>query len=330
MNRRDFLKVTAASVLATSAETLNAKIFDNATCDSKKGISIRFLGTGAADWNGRDSRGEHRRLSSILIDRHILIDFTSTDVEMLPEGCRPDVILYTHSHGDHYHPETALKIGVKRVYLSQTWYDIATLDFKRKARALGVPMPEIIPLHIGEAVKIDDLSFTPLPASHATGYRFEQTLIYLIEKDGARVIYATDTAGIPAVAARMAGIDAHDANGKPITGLIMEATMGQGEELDTDYRIFAHSSVDCVNRIVKVLTKTKRYTPPTGQAVYLTHMARTLHGTQAELDASLPHPLRAAHDGLEVLFRPADGTQKRLTGHTVENNPQENIIAGRG
>ena len=91
MNRRDFLKVTAASVLATSAETLNAKIFDNATCDSEKGISIRFLGTGAADWNGRDSRGEHRRLSSILIDRHILIDFTSTDVEMLPEGCRPDV-----------------------------------------------------------------------------------------------------------------------------------------------------------------------------------------------------------------------------------------------
>lgn len=300
------MKVAAASVLAASTEGVNAKIFAPAKKNREKGIAIRFLGTGAADWNGRDDRGEHRRLSSILVDGHILIDFTPTDVEMLPEGCAPDVIFYTHSHSDHYNPETALKIGVKRVYLSQTWYDIATLDFKRKARALGVPMPEIIPLHIGEAVKIDDLSFTPLPASHATGYRFEQTLIYLIEKDGARVIYATDTAGIPAVAARMAGIDAHDANGKPITGLIMEATMGQGEELDTDYRIFAHSSVDCVNRIVKVLTKTKRYTPPVGQAVYLTHLARTLHGTQAELDESLPQPLRAAHDGLEVIFRPLE------------------------
>ena len=167
-------------------------------------------------------------------------------------------------------------------------------------------MPEIIPLYIGVGVNIGPITITPLPASHATGYRFEQTLIYLIEKEGARVIYATDTAGIPAFAARIAGIDAHDAKGKPITGLIMEATMGQGEEQDTDFRIFAHSSVDCVARTVKVLTKTKRYTPPAGQPVYLTHMARTLHPTQAELDKSLPEPLRAAYDGLEVVFRPAE------------------------
>lgn len=304
MNRRDFLKVTAASVLATSAETLNAKIFDNATCDSEKGVSIRFLGTGAADWQGRDDRGEHRRLSSILIDQHILIDFTPSDIEMLPEGCSPEIIFYTHSHGDHYNPEAALKAGVKRVYLSQSWYDIAVLDFKRAARKLEVAIPEILPLHIGEGVHIGEITLTPLPASHATSYRFEQTLIYLIEKSGARVLYATDTAGIPAQAAQIAGIDAHYANGKPITGLIMEATMGQGEEQDTNFRIYTHSSVDCVNRIVKVLTKTKRYTPPAGQAVYLTHLARTLHGTQAELDASLPEPLRAAYDGLEVIFRP--------------------------
>ena len=222
---------------------------------------------------------------------------------MLPEGCSPEIIFYTHSHGDHYNPEAALKAGVKRVYLSQSWYDIAVLDFKRAARKLEVAIPEILPLHIGEGVHIGEITLTPLPASHATSYRFEQTLIYLIEKSGARVLYATDTAGIPAQAAQIAGIDAHQ-KGTPITGLIMEATMGQGEAHDTDFRIFAHSSVDCVHRIVKVLTKTKRYTPPAGQAVYLTHLARTLHGTQAELDASLPKPLRAAYDGLEVIFRP--------------------------
>lgn len=303
MNRRDFMKVAAASVLAASAEGVNAKIFDaEPPKRSKEGIAIRFLGTGAADWKGRDSRGEHRRLSSILIDRHILIDFTPTDIEMLPEGCSPDTILYTHSHGDHYNPEAALKVGVKRVYLSQTWYDIAVMDFKRAARKLEATVPEIIPLQVGIAVHIGDIKFTPLPASHASTYRFEQSLIYLIEKDGARVLYATDTAGIPAVAARLAGIDAHE-KGEPITGLIMEATMGQGEAHDTDFRIFAHSSIDCVHRIVKVLSKTKRYTPPANQPVYLTHLARTLHGTQAELDASLPEPLRAAYDGLEVVFR---------------------------
>ena len=315
MNRRDFMKVAAASVLAASTDGVNAKVFghspaanadttntNNTTSADDKGIAVRFLGTGAADWNGPDSRGEHRRLSSILVDRHILIDFTPTNVEMLPEGCTPDIAFYTHSHGDHYNPEVALKTGIKRVYLSQTWYDVAVMNFRDKAHELGLPMPEIIPLNIGEQVGIDDLVFTALPASHATGYRYEQTLIYLIEKNGARLLYATDTAGIPAVAARLAGIDAHDRNGKAITGLIMEATMGQGEEQDTDFRIFAHSSVDCVDRIVKVLTKTKRYAPPAGQAAYLTHMARTLHPTQAELDKQLPHPLRAAYDGLEVVF----------------------------
>ena len=116
-----------------------------------------------------------------------------------------------------------------------------------------------------------------------------------------RVLYATDTGGIPVRAARIVGIDAHIADGKPITGLIMEATMGVGH--DEDYRIYTHSSVGTVLRTTHVLQATGRLKAPEGQPVYLTHMARTLHDTQAGLDASLPSPLRAAYDGLEVIFR---------------------------
>ena len=76
-----------------------------------------------------------------------------------------------------------------------------------------------------------------------------------------------------------------------------------GVDHDDDFRSFTHTSVGAVERIIRVLEKTKRYTPPSGQPVYLTHMARTLHGTQAELDATLPQPLRAAYDGLEVVFK---------------------------
>lgn len=299
------MQVAATSLLAVGAEGVHAKVFDSqaesAGEPSDEGIAVRFLGTGAADWNGKDERGEHRRLSSILIDGHILMDFTPTNLEMLPAGCQPDTAFYTHSHGDHYNPEAALKAGVKRVYLSQTWYDIARADFMRAAQKLQVAIPQIIPLYVGQAVHIGDLAITPLPASHATGYTFEQALIYLLEKAGVRLIYATDTGGIPAVAARLAGIDAHDRGGKPITALIMEATMGRNQ--DDDFRMFTHTSVDDVERIVKVLEKTRRYTPPAGQPVYLTHMARTLHPMQKELDATLPAPLAAAYDGLEVVFK---------------------------
>ena len=76
--------------------------------------------------------------------------------------------------------------------------------------------------------------------------------------------------------------------------------MGFGHE--EDYRIFTHSSIGTVHKTVKVLSHTRKYIPVEGQKVYLTHMAKTLHGSQAELDKGLPDPLCAAYDGLEVTF----------------------------
>ena len=57
-----------------------------------------------------------------------------------------------------------------------------------------------------------------------------------------------------------------------------------------------------VAQAVRVLCATGRYLPAPGQKVYLTHMARTLHGTQAEVAAAVPAPLAPAFDGLEVAF----------------------------
>ena len=81
----------------------------------------------------------------------------------------------------------------------------------------------------------------------------------------------------------------------------MEATFGFNDTATTE--IYTHSSVGTVLRTTHVLLSTGRLTAPEGQPVYLTHMARTLQGTQAQLDATLPSPLRAAYDGLEVIFR---------------------------
>lgn len=317
MDRRKFLNISAGAAVATGvagmlpgcaaaagaqrAATTSASDPVHIKLSEEAGtpLKMRFLGTGAADWNGRDERGELRRLSSVLLDSKVLIDFTPTDEDMIPAGVKPEVIFYTHSHGDHYNPKAALKLGIKNVFLGATWVERAKADFEKAAKETGGKVPEITPLSLGDKVTVHGMTLTALPANHATGDLKEQTLIYLIEKQEVRVLYATDTGGIPAIAARLVGIDPH-ANGKAITGLVMEATMGM--DGDEDFRIFTHSSVGTVLRTTHMLLDKGRYTPKEGQPVYLTHMARTLHGTQAELDKTLPKPLKAAYDGLEVIF----------------------------
>lgn len=261
-------------------------------------LRVRFLGTGAADWKVPEKDGAFRRTTSALLDSRVLIDFNKCNADVLPEGCSPEVAFYTHSHGDHYNAKSALEQGLRRVYVSETWVERCRKDFARASEATGLSAPEIIGLKTGQKIEECGLTLTALPGNHATSHLDEQCLIYLVEKGSFRLLYATDTGGIMAVAARLAGIDAHVADGKPITALIMEATMGA--EYDEDFRIYTHSSMDTVLRIAHVLRKTGRLVG--NCPVYLTHLARTLHPSQAELDKTLPEPLKAAFDGLEVVL----------------------------
>lgn len=304
MNRRNFLGIasTATAALATGQTFASTKLHDDGTTDNKQnGLRVRFIGTGAADWDGRDERGEWRRYSSILIDNRILIDFTAQGFDMLPSGCMPEAIFYTHSHGDHYNAEAAVKLGVRRVYIHQSWFDRAVAEFGKASKKLGLKKPETIPFCIAQPIQAADVTFVALPANHATSFTMEQAVVFIVQKGGTRLLYATDTGGLPGVTTRYAGIDAHTKETQPITALIMEATMGIDHEID--FRYFNHSSVATVEKTVKVLTMTNRYLPPKGQPVYITHMARTLFGTQAETEESLPKPLQPAYDGLEVIFQ---------------------------
>ena len=324
MDRRKFVKASAAAIAATQLGSLEAiarkKQKDsvqkeevrlsgnNWACEHSEAgpgdLKVRFLGTGAAGWKSPNSG--HRRNSSVLLDGKILIDFTLSVQDMMPEGCHPEILFYTHSHRDHFQPVEALKVGVKKVYLSWSILTRAAKDFGKAAAETGLPFPELIPLRYGQTVVEEGIRFTAMPANHATGDLQEEAQIYLIEKNfnnegiaGVRLVYATDTGGIMGRAGRMAGIDSHDKDGIGITGLIMEATMSD----DEDFRIFNHSSTKTVARTASMLLRTNRLLLPEGQPVYLTHMAKSLQPSQEELDATLPYPLRAAYDGLEVVFK---------------------------
>lgn len=294
MTRNEFMRMTGAAVVSAGC------LGPASLAAAGRPLKVRFLGTGAADWEGRDERGEDRRNSSVLLENRVLIDLTDRNLEMLPKGCRPTTVFYTHSHSDHFSPETAVRMGIRRAYVHESWVEGARQDFAGAARRLGKSMPEVVPLAFGETVREGDLSLMILPANHTTSRKGERCAMYLVEKDDVRLLYAVDTGGIMAEAARLCGIDAHIRGGNPVTAIIMEATMGVGH-MD-DFRIFTHSSVAMVAQTVRVLSKTGRYRPRPGQKVYITHLARTLHGTQAEITAAIPAPLAPAFDGLEVVF----------------------------
>ena len=299
MNRRDFLKIGGSAAIATGMGGLTTLPASAQPAGSGPALAVKFLGTGAAGAR-RSDHPEDRRHSSVLLDNRIIIDFTPSSEDMLPEGFHPEAIFYTHSHGDHYNPSAALKLRPGKIYLGETWIQRAIGEFHAAGASLGLPVPQILPLRVSDRISLGDLCLTVLPANHATNDLHEQTLMYLIEKGDVRVLYATDTGGIPAIAARLCRIDPHDRQGRPITGLIMESTMGL--DYDEDFRIFAHSSTGTVLRTVHMLTEYGRYTPPEGQPVYLTHMARSLH--DSPVDKNWPDIIKPAYDGLEVLFRP--------------------------
>ena len=303
-----------------AATARNARADGAAPANPERGIRVRFLGSGAAGWKPEwaEKNPHMRRQSSVLLDGRALIDFTPCSFEMLPAGCRPEVLFQTHSHGDHYNPAAAVKSGVRRMYVQETWAEAARRDVAQAAESLSLPAPEVVGLPFGRPVEECGLRFTGVPANHSTSRVtdgvLERTSLYLVEKGPARLLYATDTGGLTGDAARMIGIDPHVKDGnferyrersapfvhapQAITALIMEATDG---DLDEDFRLFVHSSVQAVSRTVNMLAANGRYAPPPGQPAYITHLGIKYRAWPAEkIDAELPAPLRAAYDGLEL------------------------------
>ena len=282
MDRRDFLKQGSAIVVslglgnATSVAATDSPETSfrgpYSTENTKAGpsdLSLRFLGTGAAGYYQDQTRRRYEQIFQI-----------------------PDEDL----------------AGYLRILTGDGSVDgLVAQNFEKYAAEKKKDMPQLIPLAVGQKVEEGGLVFTALPANHATGNYKEQSLIYLIEKGttdehlGVRLLYATDTGGIMGNAGRIAGIDPHLKTGRPVTAFIMEATIGMG--MNEDWRMFNHTSVEGVARIAHMMEQQHRYLPSEGQPVYITHMSKKGWPTQEELDRTLPLPLRAAFDGLDVVFK---------------------------
>ncbi len=240
-------------------------------------MKLHFLGTGAADWAGPDDRGEYRRLTSTLVDGCLLIDVNPEVLELIEDHSAVTAVAFTHSHSDHFNIDALKALAPCTVYAHESWAG------EIKGEGLTV-----VPLKVGEeTAAVTGHVLIPMPANHSTEKKYEQPIHYLIERDGTRLLYATDGAWL-------LNQEHHIIGKKLLHAAVFDATIGDG--FDGDYRIFGHNSIDMVRLMVATLRKQGWLAE--AAPVYLTHMARTLHGTQAEIEARMEAPLIACYDGM--------------------------------
>ena len=241
-------------------------------------MKLLFLGTGASDWNGPDERGEYRRHASILLDHRLLIDVTQSILDIIPDPAGVTDVFFTHSHDDHFNLEALKTLAPCRVYAHESWADCIQGD--------GLT---VIPLRVGIPAQAAGFTVTPMPSNHYADRENETTLHYLIEKDGKRLLYATDGGWLTTRENQLIGDRVLDA-------IVFDATVGEGHA--DDFQIFHHNSVDMIRLMCAALRKTGRLreTSP----VFLTHLSRVLHESQAILDQRIEKPMIACYDSMEA------------------------------
>ncbi|MBQ8755962.1 MAG: MBL fold metallo-hydrolase [Lentisphaeria bacterium] len=257
-----------------------------------KEYKITFLGTGAADydWSKIGEPGV-RGSAGTLLNGNILFDYGATGRENLSRfGVQPDdldVLLFTHSHSDHFNAEKVKALLTERQ--KKTPLEICG-DAVVINELAGAENCNLHILEPGETFRFGDFTFTALAANHMIeAHPEEKTLHYLVETADKTMLYATDGAGFTKpewLIIREHRLDL----------IIIDATMAE----PGNWRIFEHNDLDVIDHICRTLRAEKIIGPQS--RIVLTHLARTLWPEDpAVIDRiARGYGFEAAYDGMLI------------------------------
>jgi L-ascorbate metabolism protein UlaG (beta-lactamase superfamily) len=217
-------------------------------------VRVRFLGTGAADhkWNQIGQPGV-RGSCSTLLDGHVLIDCGTTGMSNLSRaGVEPRAltdIVFTHSHGDHFHHGEIKKVLDARgagLPPPDIWASpplIADLERKFSGRFVAHA------LVLGDIFATGRLSLTALPANHMIQddplRETEQPLHYLVRAPHGNLLYALDGAWMLNSERLLIGKTRLDM-------IVWDATVGQKPGA---VQVFGHNDLDMIALMERALRK---------------------------------------------------------------------------
>lgn len=257
-------------------------------------MKVTFPGTGAADWdiNAYAPGAFHRRFSSVLINRDLLVDPGPHVFHFCETEGTPDLlenvknIIVTHSHGDHFNSATVARLCVGKD--CTLWADPACM--RKLIRELGEETAakiRFVETRRNRDYEIGGYKVTSLRSNHATDDPDEDTRIYLIEEDGRILFYGCDSAWIPTVSWNVI-------KAKAVNAMVLELTCG--ETATYDWRIFEHNTPEMLDIMLTMFRKYNLFAPDV--KYYVSHLARTLHTDHEGLVKYLePRGVVPAYDG---------------------------------
>ena len=184
-------------------------------------MKLTFIGTGAADWDWANMPPGTRGSTATLIDGACLVDAGPTVFDSLERfGADPaqiSDIVVTHSHGDHFRPQTVAAISAVRQGRLAVW---ASPQALAKLDGVDCVRHEVGP---GQRFACGAAAFTALPSNHQTEDVAEVTMHYLVEASGVALLYALDGAWM---LAKARSILKGALGGRRLDAVVWDATSG--------------------------------------------------------------------------------------------------------
>ena len=201
-------------------------------------MKVLFMGTGAADWkiNERRQNEFFRHLTSVRIDDDLMIDCSADTEDYLKmNGISLEKVknlLITHSHIDHYSPDTIGKLLDKSVTV---WSEENTLSYISK----DLPDIKLGKINLFEPIKVGDYEIIGVPANHSVADKTQISLHYIIQKGEKTIFWGCDGAWFLNKSWSEIRKYKYDL-------VVLDGTLGEAKG---DYRIFEHNNLQMICEI---------------------------------------------------------------------------------
>ena len=258
-------------------------------------LQLRFLGTGAADWDPKKASADpaFRRLTAALLDSDLMIDCGPCVYEFLSTFSCPDLLknvrdlLITHSHGDHFTAESVRRLCEEA--------DAPVTVHGDPVLATLLPVSDklkFVPVKLFEPFQAGRYTVTALPANHGTEHFEEQPVHYVITEPAEDKTFFWGCDG-----GWLQNHTYHALLKQKFDAMIFDLTVGDSLG---DFRDFEHNSIPMLEEMVRSLCHTRHILKENGQ-LYACHMARTLHSDHETLACRLsPMHIIPARDNMTI------------------------------